>query len=85
MIYQNILYQSLKNVTAEWHAGHLQWDYIWSYIKFFDDGSFIYASIQSDNLKAINKSFNKNSNNVTEGRFAINGSLLALQFEKIDI
>jgi hypothetical protein len=46
---------------------------------------FIYASIQGSNFDEINKSFNKNSNNVTEGHFAINGNLLSLQFEKIDI
>lgn len=44
MIKYNTLYQSLKKVSAEWHAGHVQWQYSWNYLKFYENGSVIYVS-----------------------------------------
>ena len=44
MLQYNTTYQSLKKVTAEWHAGHLQWEYSWNYLKFYEDGSVMYCT-----------------------------------------
>ncbi len=44
MLQYNKLYQSLKKVSAEWHAGHVQWEYSWNYLKFYEDGTVIYVS-----------------------------------------
>lgn len=37
------LYQSLKKVYGEWHSGHVEWGYLWNYLKFYDDGTVIYC------------------------------------------
>ena len=81
----NTVYQSLKKVSAEWHAGHVQWSYCWNYLKFYNDGTFIYASIQGDNLKQIEKSFNKNSENITNGHFKVDRDMIYLNFDTIEI
>jgi hypothetical protein len=73
MLYYNKLYQSLKKVSAEWHAGHLQITCYWNYIKFFEDGTVIEASINSDNLRKISSAFEKDSPNITRGSFAYDG------------
>lgn len=44
MLKYNTLYQSLKKVSGEWHAGHVEWQYCWNYLKFYKDGTVIYAS-----------------------------------------
>ncbi len=44
MIKHNTLYQSLKKVSAEWHADTVVWKYLWKYIKFYKDGTVIYTS-----------------------------------------
>lgn len=48
MLQYNKLYQSLKKVSAEWHAGHVQWEYSWNYLKFYEDGTVIYCSSRGD-------------------------------------
>lgn len=73
MIKYNKLYQSLKKVSAEWHAGHVQVTYYWNYIKFFEDGTVIEASINSDNLSKISSTFKKDSPNITLGSFSYDG------------
>mgnify|MGYP001291924795 FL=1 len=59
MIQYNTLYQSLKKVSAEWHAGTVLWEYSWFYLKFFEDGSFINALYTGDDFEKINSGFNK--------------------------
>jgi hypothetical protein len=84
MLQYNKLYQSLKKVSAEWHAGHVQWDYSWYYIKFFNDGRFIYGLFVSDDLEKINNGFDENSvnDNCSGGTFRIdNDYLITLNFE----
>lgn len=84
MLKYNTLYQSLKKVSAEWHAGHVQWQYSWYYIKFFNDGRFIYALFVSDDFEKINTGFNENSTNedFSSGVFKItNDYLITLNFE----
>lgn len=44
MLKYNTLYQSLKKVSAEWHAGTVLWEYSWSYLKFYENGTVIYTS-----------------------------------------
>jgi len=83
MLKYNTLYQSLKKVSAEWHAGHVQWEYSWFYFKFFDDGTFIYALYSSDNFEKINSGFNKESDNSShmKGKYYIEKNIyLKLQF-----
>ena len=83
MLQYDTLYQSLKKVTAEWHAGHVQWQYSWLYFKFFDDGTFIYASYSSDDFEKINSGFNKESVNTfhLRGNYCIEKDVyLKLQF-----
>jgi hypothetical protein len=57
MLKYNTLYQSLKKVSAEWHAGHVQWEYVWSYLKFYEDATVIYCSSSNNtnNLKWFSK------------------------------
>ncbi len=57
MIKFNALYQSLKKVSAEWHAGHVQWQYSWSYLKFYENGKVIYCCTPSDDFSKINEWF----------------------------
>ncbi len=52
MLQYDQLYQSLKKVSAEWHAGTLQWRFVWDYLKFYDTGEFIICS-SSDNLDSV--------------------------------
>jgi hypothetical protein len=60
MLKYNTLYQSLKKVSAEWHAGHVQWGFAWDYLKFYEDGTVIscYSNGDTDN---IDKWFNKDN------------------------
>ena len=54
MLQYNKLYQSLKKVSAEWHAGHVQWDFCWDYLKFYKDGIVINAYTPTDKVSEIN-------------------------------
>jgi hypothetical protein len=80
MLKYNTLYQSLKKVSAEWHAGHIEWFYTWNYLKFFEDGIFISASIAGDDSSLINKAFIKGAENTTHGNFEIQSSNIKLLF-----
>ena len=48
MLKYNTLYQSLKKVSAEWHAGHVECAYSWNYVKFYEDGTIIYCSSRGE-------------------------------------
>lgn len=86
MIKYNTLYQSLKKVSAEWHAGHIDWFYTWNYLKFYEDGVFIYASIAGNDTKVINESFEKGALNITHGKFNLQKMhLLKLAFDNIEV
>jgi hypothetical protein len=85
MVRINILYQSLPQVTGEWHAGHFQWTYTWQYLKFFEDGSLIYASIDGDNIEEINSWFNQNAQNVTSGKYRTVGSEIELALHSLTV
>jgi hypothetical protein len=71
MLQYNKLYQSLKKVGGEWHAGHFQWYYYWNYIKFYEDGTLIYCASSEDDFNNINKWFNKDNENVSIGTYKI--------------
>jgi hypothetical protein len=64
MLKYNALYQSLKKVSAEWHAGHVEWSYIWNYLKFYRDGTVIYCSSSDHNFININSWFDKDKKDV---------------------
>lgn len=85
MLQYNKLYQSLKKVSAEWHAGHVQWAYCWNYFRFYEDGVFIYASIQGNNIEDISKSFTRNSPNSTTGKFKLNNTTITFIFDTVEI
>lgn len=57
MLKYDTLYQSLKKVSAEWHAGNVLWEYSWNYLKFYEDGTVIYCA-SNGNIKNINEWFN---------------------------
>ena len=77
MLQYNTIYQSLKKVSAEWHAGHVQWGYSWNYLKFYEDGTFIYCSSRGepkdlswftrDNKEAV----------IYKGNYSVNNSKLS--------
>ena len=82
MIQYNKLYQSLKKISAEWHAGNVLWEYSWNYIKFFEDNTFIYSSIRGNNIELIGKWFNQDAENVIRGKYLLkSNSQLSLEFE----
>jgi hypothetical protein len=85
MLQYNKLYQSLKKISAEWHAGHVQWCYSWNYIKFFDDKTFVYGSIQGEDFNLINKNFTKGSKNLITGKYNVVSSLITIQFENSEV
>jgi len=85
MLQHNKLYQSLKKLSAEWHAGYVQWSYTWNYFKFFEDKTFVYGSIQGENFDLINKNFNKGSENLIKGKYNIIGSLITIYFENAEV
>ncbi len=85
MIKYNKLYQSLKKVSAEWHAGHVQWFYTWNYLKFYSDGICISASMAGDDVNLINGGFNKGEQNITHGKFDIEGTILKLIFDGVEV
>ena len=82
MLQYNKIYQSLKKVSAEWHAGHVQWEYYWDYLKFYEDGTVIRASIASDNFEKINLNFKKNNPNIDKGKFEVSEKEIKLQFSE---
>jgi len=82
MLEYNKLYQSLKKVSAEWHAGNVQWGYYWDYLKFFGDGTVIEASINSEDFERINSNFIKGSTTITHGQFTLNRTHISLEFDK---
>lgn len=86
MIYYNSLYQSLKKVSAEWHAGHIEWFYTWNYLKIYEDGVFIYASIAGNDFKSINENFERGAPNITHGKFNfLKMHLLKFAFDNIEV
>jgi hypothetical protein len=83
MLKYNTLYQSLKKVSAEWHAGSVQWSFSWDYIKFFENNNFIYATINGDNVDQINTWFNQEAQDITIGTyFTRHNSQLILKFNE---
>lgn len=82
MLQYNRLYQSLKKVSAEWHAGHVQWEYYWNYIMFFEDGIVIEGSVRSDDTEKIKLAFSRNNANLTTGNFSKNEKEITINFDK---
>jgi hypothetical protein len=82
MLQYNKLYQSLKKVGGEWHAGHFQWYYYWNYIKFFEDGTLIEASINSEDFNNIQLNFTPDNQNISHGKYTYDGKELIIELNK---
>lgn len=85
MLQYNKLYQSLKKVGGEWHAGHFQWYYYWNYIKFFEDGTLIEASINSDDSDKIQLNFMPGNQNISHGKYIYNGDELIMELNNVTL
>lgn len=73
MIKYNKLYQSLKKVSAEWHAGHVEWGYTWNYLKFYESGIVISVPSNGD-IEKINEWFTLENFTGSKGTFTIKGN-----------
>lgn len=82
MLQYNKLYQSLKKVGGEWHAGHFQWYYYWNYIKFYEDGTLIYCASSEDDFDDINKWFSKSNENVSKGKHHVSIDKIKLDIQE---
>jgi hypothetical protein len=80
MLKYDTLYQSLKKVSADWHAGNLSWGYSWYYLKFYIDGTVIQTYTNGEDPSEINKWFQPNSQNIDQGTFHIEDNRLTLTF-----
>jgi hypothetical protein len=69
MLKYNILYLSLKKVSAEWHAGTPQWEYYWYVIKFYKNGTLIYAKTTEKGLESIDDWFIMENLHITNGHY----------------
>ena len=86
MLKYNTLYQSLKKVSGEWHAGNINWFYTWNYFKFFEDGIFISSSIAGNETAVINLSFVRGALNTTHGKYELgNKNNIKLFFGNIEV
>ncbi|MDP4275606.1 MAG: hypothetical protein Q8907_15135 [Bacteroidota bacterium] len=77
MLQYNKIYQSLKKVSAEWHAGHVQWAYSWNYLKFYEDGTIIYCSSRGEPKDLIWFSKDNKSAVIYKGDFQIDSYKLS--------
>ena len=64
----NTVYQSLKKVSAEWHAGHVEWSYSYNYLKFYSDGTFLYVK-SNDDIESLKDWFNIDVFSGPKGKF----------------
>lgn len=78
----NKLYQSLKKVHGEWHAGHVEYSFYWSYIKFYEDSTLIEAIINTDNLDKINANFHSDNSNISKGHYSFEDKELLISIDK---
>jgi hypothetical protein len=85
MLQYNKLYQSLKKVGGEWHAGHFQWYYYWNYIKFFEDGTLIESSINSDDSDKIQLNFMPDNQNISHGKYTYDGKELIIELNNVTL
>lgn len=65
----NTIYQSLKKVSAEWHAAIPQWEYYWYVFKFYENGSFIYSKTTEKGIENINEWFTIDNLHITKGHY----------------
>ena len=80
MIQYNKLYQSLKKVTAEWHAGQVQWSYSWVYLRFNENGTCILGYIGDEEPASINNWFNEKHSNASKGTFNLTNNTITINF-----
>ena len=87
MLKYNTLYQSLKKVSAEWHAGHVQWSFCWDYFKFYEDGLVINAYTPTDNVSVINTWFdiNNKSGEFPIGKYKISEDKISIELKSFNL
>ena len=82
MLQYGKLYQSLKKVSAEWHAGHVQWEFYWDYIMFFGNGTLLSSSIASSMVEKILSGFASRNKNLTQGNFVVTKNEIEITIDK---
>ena len=80
MLHYNKLYQSLKKVNGEWHAGHVEWGYTWIYLKFFEKGTCILGYIGDEKAESINTWFTENHPDSSIGTFNLKNDSISINF-----
>lgn len=81
MLVCDTIYRSLKSVSGAWHAGHVDWFYCWTYLRFWQDGVFVMATIAGNDSDQINASLQRQGPNTTHGTFSLNERALTLYFD----
>ena len=81
MIQYDKLYQSLKKVSAEWHAGHVEWGYSWFYLKFYEDGIVIKTYLNGEDENEINAWFNPSAEGVIKGKYLIDNDRIFIKYD----
>ncbi|KKT72092.1 MAG: hypothetical protein A2281_11130 [Bacteroidetes bacterium RIFOXYA12_FULL_38_20] len=76
----NKLYQSLKKVSGEWHAGHFEWYFYWDFLKFYENGIVISCNNNKDDLNDINDWFNVENEKAffNKGTYLIKGNSIEI-------
>ncbi|MEQ8581076.1 MAG: hypothetical protein RIC30_08715 [Marinoscillum sp.] len=79
MLQYNKLYQSLKKVTAEWHAGHVEYSFYWDFMRFYDDGTVI--SCNNNSNQSLNNWFYRENRDAyfNRGTFEKKNNIISLR------
>jgi hypothetical protein len=80
MLKYDTLYQSLKKVSGEWHAGHVSWGFHWYYLKFYADGIVVGAVVASEDTPAILRNLSRDAENVDVGRYQVSENEIQITF-----
>jgi hypothetical protein len=79
MLHYNKLYQSLKKVSAEWHAGHVEIGLYHDYLKFYEDGTVI--SCNDSSKDELDKWFHRDNHEAFFGKsiYKKNGDTISFE------
>lgn len=70
MLQYDKIYQSLKKVSAEWHASNLDWQFIYYYLRFYTDGTVVFSSSPQER-EEVDKWLSKSLKDKETGSFII--------------